>query len=74
MRIAQERNEEKAGGLLHNLNHYLLSSNESKLREILKRFNKKAGLGRVNIKIINLFLGCKGNQFKILKNIRRYVY
>jgi len=55
MRIAQERNEEKAGGLLHNLNHYLLGSNESKLREVLKRFNKKAGHGRVNIKFINLF-------------------
>ena len=47
MKIAEARDGEVAGGLLNNLNKFLLGSNESKIREILKRFHRNATKGKI---------------------------
>jgi archaellum biogenesis ATPase FlaH len=54
MKIAEARDGEVAGGLLNNLNKFLLGSNESKIREILKRFHKYAAYGKVLIIFIKI--------------------
>lgn len=67
MKIAEARDGEVAGGLLNNLNKFLLGSNESKIREILKRFHKYAAYGKIirniNLRLLKTFGGMYIDSF-----------